>query len=313
MAAETFQFTGTDKAGHPLGLSLTLNHQTPAPPPPSAGMPPLIGSSSRDTDWNTRKAMLEAGGGKLEARRLFAASMTDDLTSLFNEAAAQGHVPVFSFKPSPYTWAQIANGQATSGLTTVANRLAAYNRPVFVTCSHEPGKQSLGAMQGEAGTAADFGRAMAYLADWFHQRCPKVKVGPIMNGWMFSAQARGFSDAELDVWLPAATRAKIDFVAADHYAAQDETEKALTRLQRQVAWMKRVGFTGSAGVGEANGWTPSDLTGLFGYAKTEPLFRDGFVLLWNSTVSNPTPEDWRPVHETGLLDDFQSILAGWRA
>ena len=67
------------------------------------------------------------------------------------------------------------------------------------------------------------------------------------------------------------------------------------------------GYTGSTGLGETNGWTPDDLNDMFGYAKTEVQFKNGFALLWNSTGA-----EWMPVHETGLLDDFQAILKNWR-
>lgn len=311
----THQWAVTDQGG--LTATRSVTYAVATPPPTSAGMPPLIGSSSRAGDWDERKAMLEATGGKLEARRIFIGSITDSANtrSLLQSCVSQGLVPVISFQPGAYSWAQIANGAADSAITAMANTVKGVmgTRPIYMTINHEPDKQNdAGKTVGEGGDGADFGRMLARAADLIRAVLPQAKVGPILNGWWFSAQSRGFSDAEIAYWMTPAQLAKFDYVAADHYAALNESEPSLTRIQRHAAWMGRVGFVGSMGIGETNGWTPSDLAGAFGFAKTSERFRGGFVLLWNSTVPNATPTDWKPVHETGLLDDFQEILRAWR-
>lgn len=291
-------------------VSYTVNPFVPPPEPVPVGMPPLIGSSSKSTDWNTRKAMLEATGGKLEARRLFSGSLSWSIGAEMNECISQNTVPVISFKPGD--WSNITAGGSVSSLKAIADKIVAFNRPCYLAFHHEPQQQSAGVFVGEGGTAQEFAAMQAYLSDYFKPKCPKMKFGVIMNGWIFSGQARGHSDAELNVWLPPSTRSRLDFIAADHYAGKNESEASVDRFKRQVAWMKRVSFPGSASIGETNGWIPSDLNDMFGYAKTEIQCKNGFILLWNSTVPNAGPDDWRPVHETGLLDEFQAILKNWR-
>lgn len=279
-------------------------------------MPPLIGSSSRVADWEERKVMLEATGGHLEARRIFLGSITDtDTVGMLQACNNQNLVPVVSCAVGgTFTWAQIRAGNADGAITTLANRIknTMGTRPIYVTINHEPDKQSDPKTVGEGGDGADFGPMLVRAANIVRGIYPQAKVGPILNGWWFSAQARGFTDAQINYWMDASARAQFDFIAADHYAALDESERAITRAQRHVAYLNRVGFAGSAGIGETNGWTPADLNDMFNYAKTNPKFAGGFALLWNSTVPNAQPDDWKPVHETGLLDDFQDILANWR-
>lgn len=309
----SFAWSGRDAQGNVAtgGGSISVGS------PPASGLPPLIGSSSRVEDWAARKAMLEATGGRLEARRVFnPGGLTDaGLVGKLQACVDEGLVPVVSFTTGSFTWAQIAAGSADAAITTAANRIKQVmaGRPIFVTVHHEPDQQNDAKTVGEGGDGADFGRMLARAADRIRAIYPQAKVGPILNGWWFSAQARGFTDAQIDYWIPAAVRARFDFIAADHYAALDESESSASRIRRQVAWMDRVGFVGPMGIGETNGWTPADLTGAFGFAKTSERFRGGFVLLWNSTVPNATPTDWKPVHETGLLDDFQAILRAWRS
>lgn len=306
----TVSGTVTDKSGNTVSWSTSWTTTTPA-----TEMPPLIGSSSRVEDWDTRKAMLEATGGQLEARRIFLQSFTDTGTvSMMQACLSQNLTPVISFAITGYTWAQIAAGNADAAITTAANRVKSVlgSRLFYVTANHEPDKQADPKTQGEGGDGADYGPMMVRVATIFRSICPGAKVGPILNGWWFSAQSRGFSDAQINYWMDASARAQFDFIAADHYAALDETERAITRAQRHVAYLNRVGFAGSMGIGETNGWTPADLNDMFNYAKTNPKFAGGFAMLWNSTVPNAGPEDWKPVHETGLLDDFQNILVNWR-
>jgi len=282
------------------------------PPPPAGKGRALIGSSAPVDVWNARKQAVEAFGGKYEARRLFGRPMSDDLSAPLRVCAQQGTVPVLSLKPEPYTWAQIAAGQADALLRTQAQRIKAAwgNAAFYFVISHEPGKIELGPATGEGGPAKDFTPMLLHAKQVLRPILPNVQVGPIMNGWMNSAQARGFSDAEFEVWLPKALIGNLDFIGADDYNNKTG-EKAVTRIQRRVAWRERVGYKGPLGIGETNAWTADDLASVFNFVKHEQAFNGGFVLVWDSVKENPKPDDFRPLAETGLVDDMGRIVAAW--
>jgi hypothetical protein len=284
----------------------------PPPPsqpqqPPATGLPPLIGSSSLPGDWNTRKKMLEATGGRLEARRVFSA-LDKDPSTILNECKTQNTVPVLSFKV-PYTWAQMGTGSGDAQMKAAANRIKQTwgDRLLYIVFHHEPGQIKLGPTQGEGGPATDFPKMWNRVLTVMKPLLPSAEFGPIMNGWMWTSRNAGFSDATFNTWLPKSLRDQLDFIAADDYNAAGDGEKAVDRIKRRVAWMQRIQFKGYTGVGETNAFVPEELTSVFDYAKTSEAFRNGFVLLWNSTG-----DAYKPVHETGLLDDFQKILVGWR-
>lgn len=277
----------------------------PPPPPTTTGLPPLIGSSAPTEVWEPRKQAVEAFGGKYEARRLFMQALSDNPTTLLNACAQQNLVPIVSYKPG--TWASVANGSQDAALKVLADRLNAFNKPAYLVFHHEPDQKSDPKNVGEGGSGVDFGRMQAHVADYFHQRCPKVRVGVLMNGWWFTAKNGGFSDSEIEVWLPKSTRDKLDFIGADDYNAEGADEKAIERIKRRVAWMARVGYDGPTAVGETNGWVPTDLTDVFSYAKTSPKFANSFVLVWDSQGTT-----YQPLSATGMVDDMGKIVRDWR-
>jgi hypothetical protein len=301
------------KAKDPGGPHAATTPPTPEPEPPTTDDPDdaqcLIGMSAPSNLWSTRSREVEATGGQLEARRLFCSPMNQDKTDELEVCIVEGTVPVISYKPGPYTWAQIISGNADSTLKTQANRIKESwgNGRVYIVVSHEPAKQADSPeTKGEAGAAKDFTPMLLKVKSVMKPILPNAEFGPIMNGWMWSAQSRGFSDADFENWLPKAKIGELDFIAADDYNSEGSSEKAIDRIKRRTAWMDRVGYKGYTGVGETNGWVPEDLNSVFNYAKTDPHFKGGFCLVWNSTG-----DAYRPLPETGLLDDFQKILVNW--
>lgn len=272
---------------------------------PTGAALPLLGMSAPADLWDTRKAQVEATGGRLQARRIFFKSLTVNPTTMIRAARAEGLLPVVSYKLGSYSWGQVASGAADADLVTLANRIrSASPLPVVVILHHEPDAQSTPPDQGEGGTSAEFAgmyrRAVPIL-----KAAGNVAVWTCMNGWWWTNQPRKLTDAQINVWLPPDVRGMLDGISADFYTDQGETETSVMKARNMVAWAKRVGVKVLGG-GEVNGFRPTDLSYLTDYVQTEPLYRGGWALVWNST--HPT---YKPLDETGLLDDFQEILRTW--
>lgn len=272
---------------------------TPQPEPPTTAAP-LLGMSAPADVWGQRKREVEATGGKLQARRIFLGSLGAGL-SLVQAAHREGLLPVVSFKVGD--WGDVAAGQSDNALRTLADRLAALGKPVVIALHHEPDQKATPADIGEGGTAQEFA-AMQARALPILKSAPNVQVAVIMNGWWWDEKG-GFTDAEIEAWLPAHLRKQLDVIAADDYSPAGG-RPSVVKTRGRVEWAKRVGHVKATGVGEFNGFVPSDLADLIAYAKTEPLFRGGWLLVWNSAG-----DSYLPLTETGLLDDFQALLKSW--
>lgn len=284
---------------------------TPTPSPTStptatpttpAAAAPLIGMSAPAASWSARKNDVEATGGELQARRVFLQGFSSSLR-LVEEAHAEGLLPVVSFKPGD--WGNVAAGQSDAALRALATRLAELGDPVVVALHHEPDEKSTPVDVGEGGTAAEFA-AMQLRAEDILDAAPNVQVWVIMNGWWWDGTRGALTDAQIAAWLPASLRAELDGVAADDYSPATGGNPAVVKARNRVEWAKRMGDVKSIGVGETNAFTAAELRDVFAYVKTEPLFRGGWVLVWNSTGGT-----YLPLAETGLLDDFQAILRSW--
>lgn len=259
--------------------------------------------STPDDLWAQRKAEVEATGGHLEARRIFYGDMSTNVGDVA-EAKAEGLYPVVSYKPGD--WGNMAAGQSDATLRTLATNLNGLNIPLSVVFHHEPDQQSDPTNVGEGGTAAEFAAMQSHIIDVMKPLCAKCDFAVIMNGWWWTNQARRLTDAEINVWLPASLRQKLDIVAADFYSPESG-EEAAVKFRNEAAWARRVGSVKAIGIGETNAFNPPQLNNIFAAAKAEPLLNNGWALVWNSTG-----DTYRPLTETGLLDDFQNILLHWR-
>lgn len=289
--------TGAVRVGGQL-LEVSADLTLPAP----AGRPrPLLGMSAPVNLWAERKAQVEATGGRLQARRLYSTGLTASLTQV-KAAHAEGLLPVVSYKVGD--WGDFLASRPQTGLRDLASRLDALGKPTALCIHHEPDLQSNPPSQGESGTADEFVTLNEIAADILAPLA-NVQYAIIGNGWWWSAEARGFDDAELDLWLPASIRDRAEVIAGDDYSPQGG-EPSVVKTRRRAEWARRVGYTGSLGIGEFNGFKASDLVDVCNFVRDEPLFRGGWALVWNSTGGN-----YLPLADTGLLDDFQEILRTW--
>ena len=248
--------------------------------------------SAPNSLWDQR--VTEVGSG-LQARRLFFTGFTAGL-SLASAACADGTYPVMSFKTGSYSWAQVAAGNADADLRALATKLAALPCDVFVAIHHEP--------EGD-GTAADWS-AMAVHALPILGVSPEVKVGVIGNGWWWSAEARGYTDAEIAAWITPAVRQVSDVIAGDTYQGDAAGEEVATKITRMGAWARRVGGVKALGLGEFNTQTAQGLTNATTALGHDPLFAWG--CLWNA---DGTGSANATVLTGDRLTAFQTALANW--
>jgi hypothetical protein len=244
--------------------------------------------------WDQRVS--EVGSG-LQARRLFFTGFDASLGKA-TEACNAGLYPVMSFKTGGYTWAQVAAGAADADLRSLATRLAALSCNVFVAIHHEP--------EGD-GAAADWSAMAVHALPILGGAIGgKVKVGVIGNGWWWSAEARGYTDAEIAAWITPGVIAVSDVVAGDTYQGDATGEEVATKITRMGAWARRVGGVRALGLGEFNTQTAQGLTNATAALAADPLFSWG--CLWNADGTGSA-------NATVLTGDrlvaFQTALANW--
>lgn len=294
-------FTMTPASGPVQTGSTSYSVGSQVPPKPLC----LVGMSTPANKWAAEKAKVEAGGGKLQARRIFLRSLTDSL-SLVQQALSEGQKPVVSFKVGN-DWGGVASGKYDSQLKALSDNLAKLSKPIAVCLHHEPDTQSTPVDVGEGGSAQEFA-GMYRRATPILKQAANVEVWPIMNGWWWTNAKAAFTDAQIAVWLPPDVRGLIDGVAADDYSP-DGGEPGVVKTMNRVAWAKRMGDVKSLGIGETNAFVAKDLQDSFALASSEPLFRGGFALVWNSDSTEGMA--MKPLSETGLMDEFQAIVRNW--
>lgn len=288
----------TDSSGNVTTQTIDYTVTTPSP----GQRAPLIGMSAPADLYDQRREQVEATGGRLQAERIFSQGMAVPIDRI-RAAIEDGRHPIVSFKPGD--WGNVVAGQSDATLRSIANSLKAAGGDVTVVFHHEPDQQSTPADQGEGGTAAEFAAMQHRIIDVMKPVASNLKFAVIMNGWWWTARQARLTDAQIEVWLPRNLRDRLDVIGADDYSPNGG-EPAVIKTQNRVAWAKRVGGVKALGVGETNAFTAKDLTDEFNLVKSEPLFRNGWACVWNSTGGS-----YLPLTETGLLDDFQAILKAW--
>lgn len=261
----------------------------------------LIGMSSPAPEFADRLAEV----GKIQARRYF---MEGDLTDtdgprvVASEATA-GRVVVLSSKLRGSTWGDVAAGKRDTDLRALLDSINTGCAPVgrvFFTIHHEPAKA--GGIAGENGTPAQHAAMMVHLAD-VARGFPRVLVGPIMNGYMFSPGRMGVPDSVINAWLTPAVRQAGGFIAADTYQTDNDT--VLARMKGLEAWADRNGYGGPLGVGEFGVLTAGDMTAVCDYALGSD--RWAFLLAFNSNRNNKDGRAWQLTG--GILDAFEAAVA----
>ncbi|MEJ7598646.1 MAG: hypothetical protein WKG01_12120 [Kofleriaceae bacterium] len=253
-----------------------------------------IGMSAPATEWNDRLAET----GAVYARRIFGqlASFESSVRLADSELAAN-RMPILSFKIPDDDWAGAANGRYDAQLHRLADALDALPGRVFVTLHHEP--------TGD-GTAASYAAMQRHVLPIL--RAPSnVLAGVIVNGFWWSAQGQGYTDAEIAAWLPPDVLSLSEVVASDTYqggTTADPGENAGVKIARMSAWATRVGVT-QLGIGEYNGLDAASITAAGDAVLADPRYV--FAACFNSNENNRPGVDWQL---TGArLEAFKATVA----
>lgn len=227
----------------------------------------VIGMSAPASEWNTRIA--EVGPG-VKARRIFA-----DLTStgssqlnLITDAHNAGMMPIVSYKVPNVNTAISGGYDAWAELA--AQQLEAFDKTTAVVIWHEP--------RGDM-TPAQYVALQERLVPIFQRG--KLKVGPILNGWLLDnrvAEFKSFTSPNLlNLW---------DWVGMDTYESgtitSPGTQKPAMRVPALVNFLAAEGHPEKQiGVGEYNGFSAQSIADM-GEAllSTEQVW---FGAVWNST------------------------------
>jgi hypothetical protein len=202
---------------------------------------PLIGMSSPASVWAQR---VQAVGPGLAARRIFAdlGSGATSQIRLVEQALAAGMLPVISYKVGGDA-AGAAAGRFNAVAEQAATKLASYDRPIAVSFWHEP--------HGDL-TPAQYVAASKQILPAFKRG--KLRVGPILNGWLLDRQQATFGsyapDEMFGIW---------DWFGIDTYEsgtrAAPGPRKPADRIHALSKYLKRRGFDIAMGVGEYNGYS----------------------------------------------------------
>ena len=229
---------------------------------------PLIGMSSPASVWDERVKQVGPG---LTARRIFAdlgRGPTSQLR-LVEEAHAAGLLPVVSYKVGGDVEGAIG-GAYNAVAEQAAAKLASFGRPTAVTFWHEPhGNMS----------PVQYIAASQQLLPIFKR--DKLRVGPLLNGWLLDRQLATFAaycpDSLFRIW---------DWVGIDTYESgtmeSPGDSKPADRIPALRAFLKSRGHGQMPiGVGEYNGYSAESISDV-----GEALFNARnvwFGCMWNST------------------------------
>lgn len=228
----------------------------------------LIGMSAPAAVWSARA---RAVGPGLGARRIFAdlAKGPTSQIRLIEQAHADGLLPVVSYKVGGDA-AGAAAGKYNAVAEKAAARLASYGLNTAVTFWHEP----YGDIKGNAYAAAS-----QELLPIFKQG--RLKVGPILNGWLLDNKVSEFAsycpDELFELW---------DWFGIDTYQSGSKASpggrRPAGRVKALSKYLKSRGYGKlPIGVGEYNGFTAQAIAEM-----GEVLFATPnlwFGCLWNST------------------------------
>ena len=161
------------------------------------------------------------------------------------------------------------------------------------------------------GTPADYAAMMRHALPILGAPS-NVDAGPIVNGFWFSKTNMGYTDAEINQWLPANVLSVSEVVASDTYQGGNASapgENAGVKIRGMSAWADRVGGVNRLGIGEYNGVDAASITA----AGNAILADDRFVFaaIYNSSVNNREGIDWKLSGDR--LEAFKQTVARARA
>lgn len=202
---------------------------------------PLIGMSAPADVWDERVDLV---GSKIRARRIFAdlGRGPGSQLRLVEQAHAAGQLPVISYKVGGDVTGAI-NGRFDAVAAEAARRLAAFDKPTAVAFWHEP--------HGDL-TPAEYVAASRRLLPAFKRG--RLKVGPILNGWLLDRQVdtfESYTSADLfRLW---------DWFGIDTYesgtAEAPGPRKPADRIKAVSRFVRSRGLDLPLGVGEYNGYS----------------------------------------------------------
>ena len=255
----------------------------------AAGVP-LIGMSAPADVWDARVAAVGRGLG---ARRIFAdlASGATSQLRLVEQAHAAGQLPVISYKVGNVDDAIAGDYDAVA--SAAAAKLASYGKPTAVAFWHEP--------HGDM-TPAQYVAASKRILPFFQRG--RLKVGPILNGWLLDRQAGIFAqyapDEMFRIW---------DWFGIDTYESgtmdNPGDTKPASRIPAAARFVKKRGFDLPLGVGEYNGYSATSIADAGDALLATPNV--WFGCLWNSTGD----KGWEVTGDR--LEAFRGTLAASRA
>lgn len=249
---------------------------------------PLIGMAAQDS-WDKR--LSEVGPG-VAARRIYGnlAAGPQSGIKLVEEAHAAGMLPVISYKVGGDLKGAIA-GRYNAVAKQAAARLRSFDLPTAVTFWHEPYLDMSG---------ADYAAASRQVLP--HFKHGKLRVGPLLNGWLLDRQQHVFAsfcpDEMLQLW---------DWVGMDTYESGSRSKPDRitpgSRIPALSAFLRARGYGYlPLGVGEYNAYSAATITGV-GHA----LFTTPNV--WFGCVWNNNGRDIGEVLTGARLTAFQGTLA----
>jgi hypothetical protein len=201
-------------------------------------------------------------------------------------------LPVISYKVGGDA-AGAVSGKYNAVAKKAAARLASYRLPTAVTFWHEP--------HGDL-TPAQYAAASKQLLPIFKRG--RLRVGPILNGWLLDNQRDTFGsycpDELFELW---------DWVGIDTYEsgtmdAPGDTKPA-DRIPALRKYLKSRGYHRPIGVGEYNGYSGESIAHAGEVLMSTPNV--WFGCLWNSTGG----KGWEVTGDR--LDAFKKTLADPRS
>jgi hypothetical protein len=229
-----------------------------------------IGMSAPTDLWAQRVAEVGAG---LTARRIFAdlANGADDKIRIIEQAHAAGMMPVISYKVGGDA-AGAAAGRFNAVAEQAASRLASYGLPTTVSFWHEPNPDLSG---------SQYVAASKQILPLFKRG--RVKVGPILNGWLLDRNLPTLApycpDEMFGIW---------DWFGIDTYHSSPDGIMPGERIPKLVSFLNGRGFTSiPLGVGEYNGYTAEAIASSGEVFLAEKRVR--FACVWNSSAANFIP------------------------
>jgi hypothetical protein len=263
----------------------------PTPSPGTGAGRALIGMNAPTALWDQRVA--EVGPG-LAARRIFAdlAKGPDHGIRQVEAAHAAGLLPVISYKEGGDVAGAVA-GKFNAVAEQAAARLVSYGYPTAVTFWHEPNGDLSG---------ADYVKASKQLLPAFKQG--KLKVGPILNGWLLDRQV-----AQFESFAPNEMFGLWDWFGMDTYESgtlsNPSAYKPAACIRDMATFVKSRGHDLPLGVGEYNALSAAQIT-----AAGEALLSTPnvwFGCLWNDNL------DFATVLTGDRLTAFRQTLADPRS